>query len=190
MEVRSPDGLIGTIVAIDDSGTDSTEKLTVHGANREEIILQPGSYLVKNGAVHVDTPLITADAATGQSVVIPVIREEAQITARVVEQGGVRVRKWIEEHEETVDQYAYREEVSVERVTIGKPITEHPEARQEGDTLIVPVLEEVLVVEKRLMLKEEIRITKRRIEDTTPAQVVLREEHVEVEPLDGSDTVA
>jgi len=52
------------------------------------------------------------------------------------------------------------------------------------------VLEEVLVVEKRLVLKEEIRITKRRIEEMTPARVVLREEHVDIESLGESDTVA
>jgi len=52
------------------------------------------------------------------------------------------------------------------------------------------VLEEMLVVEKRLVLKEEVRITKRRIEETEQARIVLREEHVDIEELGGSEPVA
>jgi hypothetical protein len=47
-------------------------------------------------------------------------------------------------------------------VQIDRIVAEPPVQRQEGDTLILPVVEEVLVVEKRLMLREEIRITRRR----------------------------
>jgi uncharacterized protein (TIGR02271 family) len=56
--------------------------------------------------------------------------------------------------------------------------------------LIIPVFEEMLVVEKRLVLKEEIRITKRRIEATEQARVLLREEHVDIENLADDDTLA
>ncbi len=50
--------------------------------------------------------------------------------------------------------------------------------------MIIPVLEEMLVVEKRLVLKEEIRITKRRVDQTEKASVVLREEHIDIEHID------
>jgi uncharacterized protein (TIGR02271 family) len=63
-------------------------------------------------------------------------------------------------------------------------------ARQEGDTLIIPVYEEILVVEKRLVLKEEIRITKRHIDATEQARVLLREEHVDIEELGDEDSLA
>src|SRR5690606_31687528 len=53
--------------------------------------------------------------------------------------------------------------------------------RYEGDTMIVPVLEEVLVMQKRLLLEEEVRITRRRSEHRAPQRVMLREEHAEVE---------
>jgi stress response protein YsnF len=52
------------------------------------------------------------------------------------------------------------------------------------------VLEEMLVVEKRLVLKEEIRITRRRIEVTEQTRVLLREEHVDIEELDDDQTLA
>ena len=56
----------------------------------------------------------------------------------------------------------FREEYNIERVAVGKIVTDTPVQRQEGDTLILPVTEEVLVTEKRLLLREEIRITRRR----------------------------
>lgn len=125
----------------------------------------------------------TREVRAGEGIVVPVIQEELQVTRREIERGGVRVHKYVEEREEVVEEPTYREEVTVERVTVGRPLEEEIGSRQEGDTLIIPVLEEMLVVEKRLVLVEEIRITKRRIEETEQARVVLRQERVEVEEL-------
>jgi stress response protein YsnF len=51
---------------------------------------------------------------------------------------------------------------------------------------VVPVLEEVLVVQKQLRLKEEVRITRHRREAHAPQTIVLRSEEVEVERFDDS----
>ena len=75
------------------------------------------------------------------------------------------------------------ETVSVERVPINREVAEPPPVRQEGDTTIVPILEEVLVVEKRLVLREEVRITKRRREISERHRVTLRREQAEIERL-------
>ncbi len=69
----------------------------------------------------------------------------------------------------------------MERVPVGRVVQEAPQTRQEGDTLIVPVLEEVLVVEKRLVLKEELHIRKRSSERVEQQTVRLRSENVEIE---------
>ncbi len=130
------------------------------------------------------------DVAPGEGMVIPVVREEVNVGRRVVERGGVRVHKRVEEHEEVVEQPAFREEVTVERVPVGRPLDQAIGSRQEGDTLIIPVLEEMLVVERRLVLKEEVRITKRRIDETEQARVVVREEHVDIENLGASEPMA
>lgn len=132
----------------------------------------------------------TLDVQAGEGMVIPVIREEVKVTRRAVERGGVRVHKRIEEREEVVEQPTYREEVTVERVALGQPIDQAIGSRQEGDTLIIPVLEEMLVVEKRLVLKEEIRITKRRFDETEQARILLREERIEIENIDDSAAMA
>ena len=132
----------------------------------------------------------TLDVAPGEGTVIPVVREEVHVGKRVVERGGVRVHKRVEEHEEVVEQPTFHEEVTVERVPVGRPLDQEIGSRQEGDTLIIPVLEEMLVVERRLVLKEEVRITKRRVDETEQARVVVREEHVDIENLGASEPMA
>ena len=118
--------------------------------------------------------------------VIPVIEETLDVQKRQVETGGVRITKVVHEREEVVNVPRVREEVTVERVTLNRMVDTPVSMRQEGDTLIIPLLEEVVVMEKRLMVKEELRITKRRIEEQASQQVTLRREEVVVERLDPS----
>lgn len=115
--------------------------------------------------------------------VLPVMVEELEVGRRAVTTGVVRVHKQVREREELVDEAVIREEVHVERVPIGQLVDAPPAMRSEGDTLIIPVLEEVLVVEKRLRLKEEVWVTWRRTVEQTPERVVLHEEEVRVERL-------
>ncbi len=56
----------------------------------------------------------------------------------------------------------FREDCEVERVQVKRILDQPAEIRQDGDTLIIPLMEEVLVVEKRLMLREELHIKRRR----------------------------
>jgi uncharacterized protein (TIGR02271 family) len=118
---------------------------------------------------------------------IPVTHEELALGKRVVETGkGVRVAKRVSQREEIVDQPLASDEVQVERVSVGRVLDPGPvpQVRYEGETMIVPVLEEVLVVEKRMVLKEELRITSTRREIRRPQRVVLRSDQVSVERFD------
>ncbi len=117
----------------------------------------------------------------------PVMEEELQVARRVIDTGrGVRIHKTVEAHESVVDQPLMHEELKVEHVPVGRivPESELPQARYEGDTLVVPVLEEVLVVQKQLVLKEEVRITRERQAVRAPQKVLLRTEHIAVERFD------
>ena len=127
-----------------------------------------------------------AAAARGQTsaAVVPVIEEELRVGKRVVETGRVRIRKTVHEHEEVVDEPLMREEYDVERVPIDEFVDGPVGPRHEGETLVVPVLEEVLVVEKRLVVREELRITRRRTEEHKPQRVKLLSEEVSVERTD------
>jgi stress response protein YsnF len=72
-------------------------------------------------------------------------------------------------------------------VPIGRPVEVAPQVREEDGVLIVPVLEERLVVTTELVLKEEIRITKKSRTEMVREPVRLRSERVEVERLEGRD---
>ena len=116
-----------------------------------------------------------------EEVVVPVIQEELEIQKQPVETGRVRVTKRVHEREELVDVPIMREEVDIDRVPIDRLLDGPVSMRQEGDILIIPVVEEVLVVEKRLRLKEELHVRKRQRESQVPQRVRLRQEEAIIE---------
>ncbi|TFW09900.1 DUF2382 domain-containing protein [Oxalobacteraceae bacterium OM1] len=122
----------------------------------------------------------------GGRVVIPVFAEDVHVDKRTIDTGGLRISKHVTEEERVIDEALFRDALDVQRVRVDRIVSEDdaPRARQEGDTYIVPVLEEVLVVQKQLLLKEEVRITRRREEVHAPQRVSLRSEHVSVERAD------
>jgi len=127
-----------------------------------------------------------ASRTTGEKMVIPVIAEEIAVEKRVVESGKVRISKRISEHEELVDVPLFREEVRVERVPINLFVEALPAVRQEGDTMIIPVVEEQIVVQKKLLLVEELRVRKEVVEHHQPQTVNVRKEEVEIKRVAGS----
>jgi uncharacterized protein (TIGR02271 family) len=111
-----------------------------------------------------DEHLDELNTTTARETVVPLFSEEVSVSKRVVPRSRVRVSRTTHQRDELVELPLARERVEVERVAIGRPIDAVPPVREEGDTIIVPVVEEVLVVERRLVLKEEVRI--RRIHET------------------------
>jgi uncharacterized protein (TIGR02271 family) len=117
-------------------------------------------------------------------VVIPVIEEEVVADARPVKTGAVRVDKHVEKRIRRIDTPLLHEEVEVRHVPVNRVVTEMPTVRRKGDTVIVPVVEEELVITKRLMLKEEIHLIKRRSKDRVVKDVELDRERAEVHRID------
>ena len=111
---------------------------------------------------------------------LKVLQEDLVVQARAVESGRVTVHKTVTEHDETVQMLLRQEDITVERVPIGRVVAEAPASRRDGDVLIIPVLEEVLVVEKRLVLKEELHIRTVAQEKMMQETVTLRTEHAEI----------
>jgi len=122
--------------------------------------------------------------------VIPLFEEELSVSRRVVPISRVQVSRVTHNHEHLVDELLERERVEVERVAIDKPIDRMPSVREEGDCLIFPVVEEVLKIERVLVLKEEVRI--RRVKGTERYQerVTLRKQEAVVNrlPIDETTT--
>jgi uncharacterized protein (TIGR02271 family) len=128
--------------------------------------------------------------ANNSATVIPVIQEEIVVDKYIIEKGKVRVSKRISEHEEIVDEPLFHEEVKVERVPVNKFIDASPPVRQEGDTLIIPIVKEQVFVQKRLVLVEEIRVKKDLIETHQPQTVTLLKEQVEINRVAGNNNSA
>ena len=96
--------------------------------------------------------------------VLPLLAEEVAVTKRVVETGRVQVARVTHEREQLIDELLAQQTAEIERVWIGQPVETMPAVREEGDTVVIPIVEEVLVVERRLFLKEEVRV--RRVHST------------------------
>lgn len=81
---------------------------------------------------------------------------------------------------ETVSAELRHEHIVVDRVAVGREVASAPPIRQEGDVTIMPVVEEELVVVRRLILKEEIHLRRVRSVTTHSETVALREQSVAV----------
>lgn len=113
------------------------------------------------------------------TIVIPVIQETATVDKQEIEKGKIRIEKGIEEVNEAVDIDLQHDEYTIKRVTINEYVDgAAPQVRHEGNTLIIPVVKEVVV--KRLLLVEEVRITKEIITTHEQLNIPLRKETVTV----------
>jgi uncharacterized protein (TIGR02271 family) len=121
--------------------------------------------------------------ARGDSDTLRLWAEEASFDREEVETGRVRVRVVTREIDEAIEVPLTKETVEVERVAIGREIDAIPPSRQEGDTLIVPIVEEIVVTQRKLVLKEELRLRQVRTTEQHRETVVLRRQEAVVERL-------
>ena len=112
---------------------------------------------------------------------IPLVEERLSVGKRSVESGRVRVRVTVDERQETVTEPLARDDVQVERVPRNERLTEMPHVRLEGSTTIIPVVEEMLVVEKALVLVEEIHVRRRTETEMVEIPTTLRSERATIE---------
>jgi uncharacterized protein (TIGR02271 family) len=122
----------------------------------------------------------TSDA---QPLVIPVIAEFLQVDKQTVETGRVVLHKTVHVESQTVEVPLREERVQVQRVAVNRYVDEAPPVRQEGDTMIVSIVREELVVTKRLLLVEELHVHKQILTTQTPQTVELRREEVSYERI-------
>jgi stress response protein YsnF len=117
-------------------------------------------------------------------IVLPLVEEGIRVTTREGTPVRVRVRTVTETVDDFVRQELLGQRVEVERVPLDRmidPGAPAPQVRTEGNVTILPVLEEVLVVEKRLVLKEELRITRHETKEVAETPVTIRKQRAVVE---------
>jgi uncharacterized protein (TIGR02271 family) len=113
--------------------------------------------------------------------VIPVIEEHLTIDREVIETAKVFIRKRVVEEEQLVNMPLIQEGFDIERVPVKKVVDTMPVVRQEGDTVIIPVVREVLVIEKRYEIIEEVHVVKSRTAVPHMQQITLLKEQVHID---------
>jgi uncharacterized protein (TIGR02271 family) len=116
-----------------------------------------------------------------QTTSLPVIEEELRVGIRKDETGKLRIVKNVHEEDVIVSGPVYNEDVDIERVPLNQFVDAPPQVRHEGDTMIIPVVKEEVIVQTRLVLVEEVRITKRVTQRTVEKPVTLRKEEIVIE---------
>lgn len=113
---------------------------------------------------------------------IPVIEEQLTVDKDMKTTGSLHVRKRVEELSTPIEGTLTSESYTIERIPKDQVVEKAPEPmRHEGDRIIISVVEERVVVEKRLVLVEEIHLIKKQESRNYREEVSLRKEVVEVE---------
>jgi uncharacterized protein (TIGR02271 family) len=113
--------------------------------------------------------------------ILEVVEETAHVTKRVIDRGSVKISKIVTEHVEVIPAPTIHEEIDIEHVAREVWLDRPAKVRTEGDTVIIPVMEEVIVTEKRLLLREEIYVRRRKVTVPGEEEITLRKETVTVE---------
>jgi uncharacterized protein (TIGR02271 family) len=117
---------------------------------------------------------------------LPLIEERVQVDIRQADLGEIDVHKTVESIEETWFEPVDHEEVEIDRIKVTRYIDAPEQPHQEGEWLIVPVIEEMIVVQKQLVVVEEIRIRKHRVTEQQEIRETVRRERASVEDRRGS----
>ena len=111
---------------------------------------------------------------TGASDTLKLVAEEAEVSKCRLVTGRIDVRTVTDTVDETVKATVEGQSVDVTRVPVDRIIDAAPATRSEGELTIIPVVEEVLVIEKRLLLKEEVHIRRTTRSEDIETTVPLR----------------
>ena len=106
----------------------------------------------------------------------PLYAEDLTVSKRQIEGDMVQVSTITRENESFVDETLNHTRVQIDRIPVGRQVDAVPPVRQEGDTTILPVVEESVIVERRLILKEEIHIRRLHVSERHQQAVILRKQ--------------
>ena len=121
---------------------------------------------------------------TGNHSTLPVVEEQLRVGKKSVDKGGFRIVKEVDEKTVVIPLATRSTEYSFERVAVNKYVEEPPPVRYEGNTMILSVVEEEVVVQKRLKLVEELRVTTVEKETLEQKEVILKKERIKVDRIE------
>ncbi|MBV8083287.1 MAG: DUF2382 domain-containing protein [Chloroflexi bacterium] len=112
------------------------------------------------------------------------LREEELVAIKEMRHvGDVQIRTVVEDVPHELQVEAFHEEVEVKHVPINRVVAEREAPRHEGETLIVPVYEEEVVVTKRLVLREELQIRRIPTSESRVFEQTLKRERLDIQDV-------
>jgi len=112
---------------------------------------------------------------------IPLIEERARVDKQVVERGVVRITTSVREREQLLAADVAHEEVNIERIPVNKEVKDRPQVREDGDVIVIPIVEERVVLVKHLVLVEELHVRRKTVQETVHVPVTVHATEVDVE---------
>lgn len=189
-EVRTP---------VERSAADQRTVVTVHTSNWTE---QAEEILRRGGAIDLQVtpePVPAGVADDRQTLLgvdeqqkiesLPLVEERLVADTTERQLGTVRIRTVPEETTGRLEVAAERDEVFVEHVPVGSIVSERREPWDDDGTLVIPVYEEQLVVSKRLILREEIRVRRTPTTDVQIVEDTLRRDRLVIEDPDHTGAI-
>lgn len=111
--------------------------------------------------------------------------ESLHVGKREVETGRVRISKKVLEEEVPTDLSGFDEEIEIDRKKIGRVVEKPgPAVREEGDSTVYSLYKEVYV--KQVILEEEVRITKKKVQNSIQGKEKLRKEVLDIQRIPGN----
>jgi len=188
-KVQDTDGIWGTVVSGSPHLCSTAAQVVVQTESGQQFLVptdllvpQPdGSYSLPRRLAEIEHSGSEPGVHQDEPLVVPVVVEELEVQKRAVETGKVRITTVVRERETLVDEPLFCDNIAISRVPMQRVVEGPIPVREEHGTMIISVVEEVLVVEKRWMLRDEIHIRKRRTETHQPQRITLRSEDVQIE---------
>jgi uncharacterized protein (TIGR02271 family) len=131
----------------------------------------------------VDPTLGEIQADETREAVIPLFEEKLAVTKQVVPTSRVQVSRVTHSHEQLVDELLNHEFIEIERIPFDKLVDAMPSIREDGDSIVIPVVDEVVKVERYLILKEEVHVRRVRATERYQESVTLRKQEAVVTRL-------
>jgi uncharacterized protein (TIGR02271 family) len=122
-----------------------------------------------------------AATGLGGELRVPIMEERLEVDIRQIDLGEIQVHKTVVETEEVRRGPLTHEDVQIVRVKVNRPVTAPEERHQEGDWLVIPIMEEIFVVQKQLVVTEEIRIRKQSVTEEREIRETVRRERATIE---------
>jgi uncharacterized protein (TIGR02271 family) len=122
-----------------------------------------------------------ANTSAGREVRVPIVEERLRVGKRQIDLGEIRIQKTVDVVEETRQEPVRREDVQIDRVRVNRPVATPETPHEEDGWLIIPVMEEVLVVQRQLVVTEEIRIRKQPATEQREIRETVRREQVSID---------